>query len=327
MHGAAQWTVFAWLIRRRHERADAVAAAHRLRRGVAAHRPSTRCNVHHDRRRRRWPGRSIDEYLAEPGPYDPRRCSDRLRRRAAVAARCATSWRSCSRHVMLDDGFGSSETGCAGAAASAGGKFASFDDADARARPGRRSSRSPAGSARRGAGRARGSHPARLLQRPREDGGDLRRASTASAGCSPATSPPCSRPTARSSCSAAGSMCINTGGEKVFPEEVEAVLHGHPAVYDAVVVGVPDERWGERVTAVVQSRRVTTSTLDGARRALPRAPRRRTRCPRTIVAVDAVQRRRSARPTTAGPRKSPARRQHDIESGGSGARAYRARTR
>src|SRR5205823_5702996 len=43
----------------------------------------------------------------------------------------------------------------------------------------------------------------------------------------------------------------NTGGEKVFPEEVEAVLHDHPAVYDAIVVGVPDERWGERVTAVV----------------------------------------------------------------------------
>jgi acyl-CoA synthetase (AMP-forming)/AMP-acid ligase II len=51
-----------------------------------------------------------------------------------------------------------------------------------------------------------------------------------------------------------GSVCVNTGGEKVYPEEVEAVLKGHPAVFDAVVVGVPDPRWGERVTAVVQSR-------------------------------------------------------------------------
>jgi 3-oxocholest-4-en-26-oate---CoA ligase len=49
-----------------------------------------------------------------------------------------------------------------------------------------------------------------------------------------------------------GSQAINTGGEKVFPEEVEAVLKGHPAVYDAVVTGIPDERFGSRVAAVVQ---------------------------------------------------------------------------
>ena len=49
-----------------------------------------------------------------------------------------------------------------------------------------------------------------------------------------------------------GSLCINTGGEKVFPEEVEAVLVGHPDVYDAVVVGVADPRWGQKVAAVVQ---------------------------------------------------------------------------
>ena len=49
-----------------------------------------------------------------------------------------------------------------------------------------------------------------------------------------------------------GSMCINTGGEKVYPEEVEAVLKTHPAIIDAVVVGVPDSRFGERVAAVVQ---------------------------------------------------------------------------
>ncbi|MFV0317196.1 MAG: AMP-binding protein [Microthrixaceae bacterium] len=48
-----------------------------------------------------------------------------------------------------------------------------------------------------------------------------------------------------------GSVSINTGGEKVYPEEVESVLKDHPAVYDVVVVGVPHERWGEQVTAVV----------------------------------------------------------------------------
>ncbi len=49
-----------------------------------------------------------------------------------------------------------------------------------------------------------------------------------------------------------GSGCINTGGEKVFPEEVEAALVAHPAVLDVLVVGVPDERWGHAVVAVVQ---------------------------------------------------------------------------
>jgi len=49
-----------------------------------------------------------------------------------------------------------------------------------------------------------------------------------------------------------GSVCINTGGEKVFPEEVEEVLKRHPAVHDAVVVGVPDDRFGEAVAAVVE---------------------------------------------------------------------------
>ncbi len=51
-----------------------------------------------------------------------------------------------------------------------------------------------------------------------------------------------------------GSQCINSGGEKIFPEEVESALKAHPAVFDAIVVGVPDERWGQRVTAVLQAR-------------------------------------------------------------------------
>jgi fatty-acyl-CoA synthase len=50
-----------------------------------------------------------------------------------------------------------------------------------------------------------------------------------------------------------GSACINTGGEKVYPEEVELALRAHPDVFDCVVVGLPDERWGEMVVALVQS--------------------------------------------------------------------------
>src|SRR5688500_10689268 len=50
-----------------------------------------------------------------------------------------------------------------------------------------------------------------------------------------------------------GSVCINTGGEKVFPEEVEEALKTHPSVRDAVAVGVPDEKWGEAIIAVVEA--------------------------------------------------------------------------
>lgn len=50
-----------------------------------------------------------------------------------------------------------------------------------------------------------------------------------------------------------GSHCINTGGEKVFPEEVEEALKTHPLVEDALVFGVPDEKWGQAVTAVVEA--------------------------------------------------------------------------
>ena len=51
-----------------------------------------------------------------------------------------------------------------------------------------------------------------------------------------------------------GSQCINTGGEKVYPEEVEEALKLHPTVADAAVVGVPDERFGEAITALVEAR-------------------------------------------------------------------------
>ena len=59
-----------------------------------------------------------------------------------------------------------------------------------------------------------------------------------------------------------GSVSINSGGEKIFPEEVEAAIKSHGAVYDCTVVGVPDERWGQRVSAIVQFRDGQTATLD-----------------------------------------------------------------
>jgi acyl-CoA synthetase (AMP-forming)/AMP-acid ligase II len=50
-----------------------------------------------------------------------------------------------------------------------------------------------------------------------------------------------------------GSVCINTAGEKVYPEEVEEALKTHPAVEDALVVGVADEKWGQAVTGIVET--------------------------------------------------------------------------
>jgi fatty-acyl-CoA synthase len=59
-----------------------------------------------------------------------------------------------------------------------------------------------------------------------------------------------------------GSNCINSGGEKIFPEEVEEALKQHPAVRDVAVVGIPDDRLGEAVAAVVEAERDASPTAD-----------------------------------------------------------------
>jgi acyl-CoA synthetase (AMP-forming)/AMP-acid ligase II len=59
-----------------------------------------------------------------------------------------------------------------------------------------------------------------------------------------------------------GSVSINSGGEKIFPEEVESAVRSHPDVFDAIVVGAPDERWGQRVAAIIQPRAGKHPTLE-----------------------------------------------------------------
>jgi acyl-CoA synthetase (AMP-forming)/AMP-acid ligase II len=86
-----------------------------------------------------------------------------------------------------------------------------------------------------------------------------------------------------------GSQCINTGGEKVFPEEVEAALRSHPSVYDVLVVGAADERWGQRVVAVVQPTRGTSPTADDLR-AHCRTKIAGYKVPKDVVFVDTVVR-------------------------------------
>ena len=92
-----------------------------------------------------------------------------------------------------------------------------------------------------------------------------------------------------------GSVSINTGGEKVYPEEVESVLKGHADVIDAVVVGVPDVRWGERVVAVVQARAGAQPTLD-ALQEYAGTQLARYKLPRELVLVDAITRSPSGKP-------------------------------
>jgi acyl-CoA synthetase (AMP-forming)/AMP-acid ligase II len=90
-------------------------------------------------------------------------------------------------------------------------------------------------------------------------------------------------------------VSINTGGEKVYPEEVESVLKGHADVIDAVVVGVPDARWGERVVAVVQPRNGMAPTLE-ALQDHASTQLARYKLPRELVLVDAITRSPSGKP-------------------------------
>jgi acyl-CoA synthetase (AMP-forming)/AMP-acid ligase II len=86
-----------------------------------------------------------------------------------------------------------------------------------------------------------------------------------------------------------GSQCINTGGEKVFPEEVEEALKTHPGIRDAVVVGVPDARFGERICAVVEPDGAASLTLEDLS-AHVRGQLAAYKAPRELVVVETIGR-------------------------------------
>ncbi len=246
MHGAAQWTVFAWLMsggcnvltasRPRTDYAEVwrLITEHKVQVltiiGDAVARPL------------------IDEYKAHPDRYD----ASSLVSIGSGGAPLSTAGReelaSTFPHTILNDGYGASETG-AQARSFGGGKFSSFDDETLVLDP-ETFEVVAAGSGGQGRVARRGHIPVGYYNDPEktaatfvEHGGE-RWVLTGDVATvlEDGTIQLLGR----------GSMCINTGGEKVFPEEVEGVLLGHPAVYDAIVVGIPDPRWGERVTAVVQ---------------------------------------------------------------------------
>jgi acyl-CoA synthetase (AMP-forming)/AMP-acid ligase II len=86
-----------------------------------------------------------------------------------------------------------------------------------------------------------------------------------------------------------GSQCINTGGEKVYPEEVEECLKLHPSVADAAVVGLPDDRFGEAITALVEPSPGTTidaeELIDHVKARLARY-----KAPKSVIEVASVGR-------------------------------------
>ncbi len=86
-----------------------------------------------------------------------------------------------------------------------------------------------------------------------------------------------------------GSVCINTGGEKVFPEEVEEAVKKHPAVFDCLVVGVPDERFGEKIVAVT-SHRDNQSVADADLIEFTKEHLAGYKVPKQVLAVDEVRR-------------------------------------
>jgi acyl-CoA synthetase (AMP-forming)/AMP-acid ligase II len=283
MHGAAQWTVFAWLFvggtnvmtasRPRTDYAEVwrLITDHKVQVltiiGDAVARPL------------------IDEYKANPGKYDASSLISIGSGGAPLSNTGREELATTFPHAILNDGYGASETG-AQARSFGDGKFSVFDDETLVLNPDTFEVVAP-GSGDEGRVARRGNIPLGYYNDPEKTAatfvehngerwvltGDV--ATVLEDGTIQLFG--------------RGSMSINTGGEKVFPEEVEGVLVGHPEVYDAIVVGLPDERWGERVTAVVQ-RSPGSSVSDDELSAHCREKLAAYKAPRTFVFVDAVQR-------------------------------------
>jgi acyl-CoA synthetase (AMP-forming)/AMP-acid ligase II len=93
-----------------------------------------------------------------------------------------------------------------------------------------------------------------------------------------------------------GSVCINSGGEKIYPEEVEGALKSMPGVIDAVVAGIPDDRWGQRVAAVLQTRPGATAPTQQEIEDHLASRIARYKVPRFVHTVETMQRSPSGKP-------------------------------
>jgi acyl-CoA synthetase (AMP-forming)/AMP-acid ligase II len=93
-----------------------------------------------------------------------------------------------------------------------------------------------------------------------------------------------------------GSVCINSGGEKIYPEEVEGALKSMPGVIDAIVAGIPDDRWGQRVAAVLQTRPGATVPTQQEIEDHLASRIARYKVPRFVHTVETMQRSPSGKP-------------------------------
>ena len=155
-------------------------------------------------------------------------------------------------------------------------------------RPGR------AGLGRHRQDRPLGRHPARVLQRPEEDGRGLHQVRGTRYVM------PGDYATVEDDGSITllgrGSIVINSGGEKIFPEEVESAVRSHPDVMDAIVCGAPDERWGQTVAAIIQPRAGHDAPSLESIQEHCRATIAGYKLPRRLYVVDAVERSPSGKP-------------------------------
>jgi 3-oxocholest-4-en-26-oate---CoA ligase len=114
-----------------------------------------------------------------------------------------------------------------------------------------------------------------------------------------------------------GNTCVNTGGEKVFPEEVEGALKSHADVFDALVIGIPDELLGQRVAALVQPRLGRVPDV-AALEAHVRRQIAGYKVPRSVWLVDAIGRTASGKADYAWARRYAANRPPSAEAAGAG---------
>jgi acyl-CoA synthetase (AMP-forming)/AMP-acid ligase II len=189
----------------------------------------------------------IDEYLARPGEYDASSLFSFGSGAVSFSDAGKAELQSVFPNVLINDGYGASETG-AQARNLGGGRFESYDDETLVLDPATLDVIKP-GSGDEGRVARRGHIPLGYYNDPEKtaetfvevDGERWVLTGDAATVLEDGSIQLLGR----------GSMCINSGGEKIFPEEVEGVVVGHPAVYDVLVVGVPDPRWGQKVAAVV----------------------------------------------------------------------------
>ncbi len=283
MHGAAQWTVLAWcfaggknLLTASRPRTD-YAQAWRL----ATEHKANVITIIGDAVARPL----IDEYLAHPGEYDASSLFSIGSGAAPLSPAGRAELEAVFPGVLINDGYGASETG-AQAGNLGDGRFQSYDGETTVLDPQTLEEVKP-GRGDEGRVARRGHIPLCYYNDPEKsaatfverDGVRWVLTGDVATVLADGTIQLFGR----------GSQCINSGGEKIFPEEVEAVLVAHADVYDALVCGLPDPRWGQRVAAVVAL--APGAAVDAAAlEAHCRQSLAGYKVPRTIVLVDEVRR-------------------------------------